>query len=488
MIAGAAVLALAPTLAACTGGDGLRAVGDAPETAVLPAADAAEAALSLSAALLEHAEVVALAGDADAAAMAAVAAEAGVPMLVGSGDAVAEELDRLGAETLVVGPDTDPGELAEEREVTTLEDLEAEGAAADVPAPEAPGEGAPVTVLVDPEQDATVVAVARAVAGAAAADVAEMPGGEPRRDAATVEAATAAAGDDPAVGILALGESFGDTAQLLGAIQQATTVPQLPGGGQLAFPGRRMIAAYGSPGIPSLGILGEQDLDASITRVQELAAEYGGLSSEQIVPAFEVITTVASSSAGSDGDYSQAIDVATIREWVDAAAEAGVYVVLDLQPGTTDFLTQATMYEELLLEPHVGLALDSEWRLEPGQRHLEQIGSVTAAEVNETATWLADLTVEHGLPQKVLILHQFSLAMISDREDVDTSRPELAITLHADGHGSPGDKLATYDALQQDLPEGIWMAWKNFYDEDTPTFTPEETFEVEPRPWFVSYQ
>mgnify|MGYP006981339232 FL=1 len=32
------------------------------------------------------------------------------------------------------------------------------------------------------------------------------------------------------------------------------------------------------------------------------------------------------------------------------------------------------------------------------------------------------------------------------------------------------------------------MAWKNFYDEDTPTFTPEETMAVDPKPWFVSYQ
>ena len=59
---------------------------------------------------------------------------------------------------------------------------------------------------------------------------------------------------------------------------------------------------------------------------------------------------------------------------------------------------------------------------------------------------------------------------------MDTSRPELAITLHADGHGTPEDKLATWNALQQDLPGGIFMAWKNFHDEDTPMFTPEETF------------
>src|SRR5699024_7622370 len=133
-------------------------------------------------------------------------------------------------------------------------------------------------------------------------------------------------------------------------------------------------------------------------------------------------------------------------------------------------------------------ALDSEWRLEPGQKHLEQIGSVTAAEINEDGAWLADLTAEHDLPQKVLILHPFSGPMIRDRQAVATPPPELANILHADGHGVPGDKLDTYRALQRDLPEGIFMAWKNFYDEDAPMFTPQQTVDVDPRPWFVSYQ
>jgi hypothetical protein len=33
------------------------------------------------------------------------------------------------------------------------------------------------------------------------------------------------------------------------------------------------------------------------------------------------------------------------------------------------------------------------------------------------------------------------------------------------------------------------MGWKNFYDEDHPTFTPRQTYrDVRPAPWFVSYQ
>jgi hypothetical protein len=37
-------------------------------------------------------------------------------------------------------------------------------------------------------------------------------------------------------------------------------------------------------------------------------------------------------------------------------------------------------------------------------------------------------------------------------------------------------------------PANVWWGWKNFIDEDTPTFTPAETMAIEPRPLFVSYQ
>ena len=219
-----------------------------------------------------------------------------------------------------------------------------------------------------------------------------------------------------------------------------------------------------------------------------MAAGYAGLSAEPIIPAFEIITTVASSAAGPDGDYSDESEVADLRPWIDAAREAGVYVVLDLQPGRTDFLTQAQRYEELLAEPHVGLALDPEWRLGADQRHMAQIGSVGVDEVNAVAAWLAGLTRERRLPQKLLLLHQFQLRMISDRTRLDTSHDELAVLIHADGFGTPGQKLDTWNALHSEPVANAWWGWKNFVDDDQPTFTPVQTYAVDPAPWFVSYQ
>ena len=202
-----------------------------------------------------------------------------------------------------------------------------------------------------------------------------------------------------------------------------TTAPlvpsfELPGGGHVLFPGRRLVAIYGHPGDDNLGVLGEQPVDAALQRAREVAADYHGISHEMVIPTFEIITTVASSDAGADGDFSMESTLDHVRPWVDAAAAAGFYVVLDLQPGYTDFLTQAMRYEELLAQPHVGLALDPEWRLAPGERHLRDIGQVSADEVNKVASWLAELTRRHHLPQKLLLLHQFRLDMLPDRVNI----------------------------------------------------------------------
>ncbi|MDR9450203.1 MAG: hypothetical protein RI637_03195 [Acidimicrobiia bacterium] len=262
---------------------------------------------------------------------------------------------------------------------------------------------------------------------------------------------------------------------------------ELPGGGLTLFPGRRIVALYGNPTTPALGVLGEQGPGRAVERAREVAEPYGADGAE-ILPAFEIIATVASASATADGDYSFEMSVEELLPWVEIAGREGLYVTLDLQPGRTDFLTQAKRYEELLLLPHVGLALDPEWRLESDQVHLRQIGSVDAIEVNQVVEWLAELVRENHLPQKLLILHQFKFTMITNREMIETP-PELAVLVHADGQGPIHSKYDTYAALTG-APDADrwWWGWKNFYDEDSPTPTPEQVLELDPLPVYVSHQ
>ncbi|MYH72810.1 MAG: hypothetical protein F4153_09605 [Acidimicrobiia bacterium] len=207
-----------------------------------------------------------------------------------------------------------------------------------------------------------------------------------------------------------------------------------------------------------------------------------------ILPTFEIITTVASASAGGDGDYSAMTARDAIRPWIETAAANNMYVVLDLQPGRTDFLTQARVYEEFLRLPHVGLALDPEWRLKPNQVHLQQVGTVDAAEINQVVAWLAGIVREQALPQKLLIVHQFQTSMITNRELIDTP-PELAVLIQMDGQGSMRAKYASWNALtgKPDAEKFHW-GWKNFYDEDHPNATPEQVLELTPKPKFVSFQ
>lgn len=261
---------------------------------------------------------------------------------------------------------------------------------------------------------------------------------------------------------------------------------EIPGGGQILFPGRRLVAFYGAPGTSSLGVLGEQGPEDTLARLYPVAEQYAA-DGVPTVPTFEIIATVASARAGADGNYSAESSVEALTPWVEYAASAGVYVVLDLQPGRSTYLEQARRYEELLAQPHVGLALDPEWRLGPGQVHLRQIGSVAAEEVNQVADWLAGVVRRNRLPQKLLLVHQFKLSMIRNRDAIRVPS-ELALVIQMDGQGPLATKYDTWSAITARAQPGWWWGWKNFYDEDSPMARPDQVLDLQPTPVFVSFQ
>jgi hypothetical protein len=165
-----------------------------------------------------------------------------------------------------------------------------------------------------------------------------------------------------------------------------------------------------------------------------------------------------------------------------------MYVILDLQPGRASLLAQAKKYQSLLELPGVGLALDAEWKLQPGQKPLRQIGSVSIGEVNSVVRWLAGLTARHRLPQKLLVLHQFRLSMIRDERALDTSHDDLAILFHMDGQGAPAVKQQTWAAVTRAAPRGVFFGWKDFYVKDHPMLDPRQTITRTPRLSMISYQ
>lgn len=374
------------------------------------------------------------------------------------------------------------------------------GSAASTPSSAAPREpipGLPVRGLPAPPALALWPAASEGAPGgagiaalatvrAAGVPLARATGADPRADHRVVTALR----EHPDASVLALGDAFGGPVVVGARLRTARSARELPGGGGLLpFPARRMVALYGHPATGALGMLGERSLERTIERAQQLAKTYAALSDVPVIPAFEIIATVATGSAGPDGTYSKKTALAELEPWVDAAEQAGIYVVLDLQPGREDFLTQAKIYEPLLRRPWVGLALDPEWRLGPNEVHLRQIGSVAASEINEVSAWLAGVVREHDLPPKVLTLHQFQQRMIRERATLDLSHDELQVLVHVDGSGHQGAKQETWSAIRQGLPAEVFLGWKNFVDEDFPMLTEEQTMRrVRPTPSFISYQ
>lgn len=468
---------------------------DGPETI----ADPDGSGLEVSARFFEEADTLVV-SDRDYAnqlAAAQAAVERSAPMVLFTGDngeAVAAEVDRLGAgEVFAFGdtaglelPDTDvtPGDDAGE------EDPEGSDAAATAPthpevveqvaALDAAGEDHPVSlppIMITAASSPASVATAKAAGG----EVHLLSHPDPRITSESMEIVRN--GDT-----IALGAQFGSDEDYAERVDLAAN-GELPGGGGLVFPGRRMIAFYGHPSGSALGVMGEQPPAEAVDRVAAHVENYQGLDEQPVIPAFEIIVTVASEYPGEDGNYSNEFPQEDYVGYIDAITEAGGYAVLDLQPGRATFLEQAKLYEDLLKRPNVGLAVDPEWNIGPEEMPMQRIGHAEAWEINETAEWLADLVRENDLPQKMFIVHQFQNQMVRDRDQIDTSHPELAFVLHADGNGTPGMKFDTWNALREGLSDDWFMAWKNFIDEDTPTFTPEQTYnEVDPRPWFVSYQ
>ncbi|MDT7572136.1 MAG: hypothetical protein QOE05_2310, partial [Actinomycetota bacterium] len=140
------------------------------------------------------------------------------------------------------------------------------------------------------------------------------------------------------------------------------TVPlperQLPRGGRRIFPKFLVVAHYGSAGTAALGVLGEGSPDVAAGRLLRAAAPFAKASGRPVLPAFEFIATVAQAKAGDDGMYSTYVADADVARYLAAARRVKALLVLDLQPGRADFLTQAKHYEKFLVQPDVGLALD----------------------------------------------------------------------------------------------------------------------------------
>jgi len=266
--------------------------------------------------------------------------------------------------------------------------------------------------------------------------------------------------------------------------QPAPEPPQLPRGGHTLLPDRRVVAFYGAPQSGELGVLGIGTPDQAARKLERQARRYVR-ERRPVLPALELITVIANADAGDDGMYRSRQANAVIRRYLRAARKHEMLLVLDIQPGRSDFFTETTRLERWLREPDVGLALDPEWRVAEGEVPGQVIGQVDAREVNATSAWLAQLVARENLPQKLFVVHQFTDDMVDDTQL--KRRDGLAMVLNADGFGSKPVKVAKYHEFTR-AAKAFDQGFKLFYEEDSGLMSPREVLRLRPAPDVVVYE
>jgi hypothetical protein len=289
-------------------------------------------------------------------------------------------------------------------------------------------------------------------------------------------------------GVLALLLGGGDDEQPASrkAASEAAAKPvELPRGGRRLLPDRRIVAYYGAPQDAELGALGIGSPASAARRLEREAQPYAE-PERPVLPAMELIAVTAAAHPGEGGRYNTRQDAAVIDRYLRAARKAQALLLLDIQPGRSDFSTEARRLERWLAEPDVGLALDPEWRMGPGQIPGQVIGSVEAREVNAVSEWLSQIVERNDLPQKLFLIHQFTADMVDDAQLRE--RPGLAMVLNADGFGTPELKRDKYRAFTSSPRRFFGEGFKLFYREDTNLMTPRQVLRLKPPPDVVVYE
>jgi len=274
------------------------------------------------------------------------------------------------------------------------------------------------------------------------------------------------------------------------------TVERQPQPGQRLFSSDRIpllannsvIAFYGHPFSKQMGVLGLYSKEEIARRVKEYARRYDAVNGpDGVVPAYYIIY----GTCWPKGEIGY-LDDAVLEDYIKYAQSQGMIVFVDHQIGKYSVRESMEKILPFLRYPNVHLAIDPEWRtLNP----MKEIGSITAAELNEAQKIMQDYIIEHKIPGiRMLVVHQFHEKMITDRQEVKANFDRVLLVHTADGFGSPALKRNTYamNSRADNMPvKGFKLFFKSDFPlagYDIPLLSPEEVMALEPRPSLIIYQ
>jgi hypothetical protein len=235
-----------------------------------------------------------------------------------------------------------------------------------------------------------------------------------------------------------------------------------------------------------MGILGRLEDKALADGLKKQADAYAASTHKRVVPAYELVTIIGQPQPGRDGRYRRRESYQVIDRMLHAARAAGFKLILDVQTGHSRVLDELSYLSRYLQEPDVYLALDPEFSMGDGGVPGQRIGMMHADEVNDAINVLEYVQDRYKLPRKVLMVHQFTMAMLPDKDKIVNSST-VDVVLVADGFGPPALKRHTYSMVLKQRALAF-SGFKLFYIQDTNLIQPSEVLALTPAPSVVIYQ
>lgn len=262
-----------------------------------------------------------------------------------------------------------------------------------------------------------------------------------------------------------------------------------PNAGAL-LPFNRIVAYYGNLSAPEMGILGRFPETQVLQMLASTTAKWQAADpTTPVLPALDYIAVAAQGAPGFDGDYRARMSADQINQVIQMAAQINGIIFLDLQVGLSNVQTEVPLLAPYLKLPQVNLALDPEFAMHHGQKPGTVVGTMDAADINYAANYLANIVKENNLPPKILVVHRFTQAMVTNYQKI-TPLPEVQIVMDMDGFGTPAEKISTYEDYIQDDPVQF-TGFKLFYKNDVVAghlMTPAEVLQLSPEPSYIQYQ
>ncbi len=267
------------------------------------------------------------------------------------------------------------------------------------------------------------------------------------------------------------------------------TAYPLPGA---LLPFNRIVAYYGNLYSKGMGVLGQYPPDQMLAMLEAEVAKWQVADpSTPVIPALQYIAVVAQGSPGADGKYRDRMPDSEIDKVLAMAGEIHGIVFLDVQVGLSNVQTEIPLLEKYLKMPQVHLAIDPEFSIKTDSRPGKVIGTFDASDINFVSNYLANLVRENNLPPKILVVHRFTEAMVTNYKNIETM-PEVQIVMNMDGWGVAAKKIDTYKQFIYAEPVQF-TGFKLFYKNDTLTpgstlMTPAELLKLTPQPIYIQYQ